>query len=132
MRSPSMLAQLALGPSEMYFAPFCTSAGTTPGSGADKVVKIGVIAPLDKGLVEFGAGIKNSAQLAIDQANAKGAIPGYKIEIEAVDMLDGTPLLDIKPYVPAFDDRPGASIGWFAGRLDRLVDARSDGRFRRG
>ena len=54
------------------------------------------------------------------------------IEIEDVDMLDGTPLLDIKPYVPAFDDRPGASIGWFAGRLDRLVDARSDGRFRRG
>jgi tRNA (Thr-GGU) A37 N-methylase len=53
------------------------------------------------------------------------------IEVEDVDMLDGTPLLDIKPYVPAFDDRAGASLGWFAGRLDRLVEARSDGRFRR-
>jgi tRNA-Thr(GGU) m(6)t(6)A37 methyltransferase TsaA len=54
---------------------------------------------------------------------------GSAIEIEDVDMLDGTPLLDIKPYIPAFDDRAGARVGWFTGRLDRLVDARADGRF---
>ena len=58
------------------------------------------------------------------------AVGASTIEIEDVDMLDGTPLLDMKPYVPAFDDRPGASIGWFAGRLDRLPEARSDDRFR--
>jgi tRNA (Thr-GGU) A37 N-methylase len=29
-------------------------------------------------------------------------------------MLDGTPLLDIKPYVPRFDVREGARDGWFA------------------
>ncbi len=29
-------------------------------------------------------------------------------------MLDGTPLLDIKPYVSAFDDRAEPKIEWFA------------------
>jgi tRNA (adenine37-N6)-methyltransferase len=58
-------------------------------------------------------------------------IRGATIEIADVDMLDGTPLLDIKPYVPAFDDRDGARIGWFAGRLDRLVEVRADRRFGR-
>jgi tRNA-Thr(GGU) m(6)t(6)A37 methyltransferase TsaA len=56
-------------------------------------------------------------------------VRGWTIEIADVDMLDGTPLLDMKPYVPALDDRPGASVGWYAGRLDRLADARSDRRF---
>ena len=56
-------------------------------------------------------------------------VVGSTIEIEDVDMLDGTPLLDIKPYIPAFDDRPGARVGWFTGRLDRLPEVRADGRF---
>jgi tRNA (Thr-GGU) A37 N-methylase len=30
-------------------------------------------------------------------------VEGNVITIEDVDILDGTPLLDIKPYVPAFD-----------------------------
>jgi len=51
------------------------------------------------------------------------------IEIADVDVLDGTPLLDIKPYVPAFDDRLDPRIGWYADRLDRLGNARSDRRF---
>jgi len=29
-----------------------------------------------------------------------------------VDMLDGTPLLDIKPFIPQFDNRDGVKIGW--------------------
>jgi tRNA (adenine37-N6)-methyltransferase len=57
------------------------------------------------------------------------AIVGSTIEIEVVDMLDGTPLLDIKPYVPAFDDRDDARIGWFVNRLDRLPETLADGRF---
>jgi tRNA (adenine37-N6)-methyltransferase len=56
-------------------------------------------------------------------------ISGTTLEIEDVDVLDGTPLLDLKPYVPAFDDRAGAAIGWFASRLDRLPGTRSDDRF---
>ncbi len=36
--------------------------------------------------------------------------------IEHPDMLDGTPLLDIKPYVPKFDRIDSASEGWAAGK----------------
>lgn len=37
--------------------------------------------------------------------------------VRGVDMLDATPLLDIKPFVPAFDHREGARIGWLTGRV---------------
>jgi tRNA-Thr(GGU) m(6)t(6)A37 methyltransferase TsaA len=38
------------------------------------------------------------------------------LDIEGVDMLDGTPLLDIKPYVPDFDARKDVKTGWYAQR----------------
>lgn len=38
------------------------------------------------------------------------------LDIEGVDMLDGTPLLDIKPYVPEFDVRTDVKTGWYAQR----------------
>ena len=38
------------------------------------------------------------------------------LEIEGVDMLDGTPLLDIKPYVPDFDIRTNTHNGWYDSR----------------
>jgi tRNA-Thr(GGU) m(6)t(6)A37 methyltransferase TsaA len=43
-----------------------------------------------------------------------------------VDVLDGTPLLDIKPYVPEFDAYPDAKAGWLDQRRDerRVADAR--------
>ena len=40
------------------------------------------------------------------------------LEIEGVDMLNGTPLLDIKPYVPDFDIRTGTRNGWYNSRLE--------------
>jgi tRNA (adenine37-N6)-methyltransferase len=58
------------------------------------------------------------------------AITGSTIDVEDVDMVDGTPLLDIKPYVPAFDARDDVRVGWFAGRLGGLSEARADDRFR--
>jgi tRNA (adenine37-N6)-methyltransferase len=58
------------------------------------------------------------------------AIRGTTLEIADLDILDGTPLLDMKPYVPAFDDRSDARIGWFAGRADLAGSTKSDGRFR--
>jgi len=51
------------------------------------------------------------------------------LRIEDVDLVDGTPLLDIKPYVPAFDSRETDRIGWFWGRLDKVFTVRSDNRF---
>lgn len=38
------------------------------------------------------------------------------LEIEGVDMLDGTPLLDIKPYVPEFEVRNETRTGWYEAR----------------
>ncbi|MDX8399421.1 MAG: TrmO family methyltransferase [Gallionellaceae bacterium] len=37
--------------------------------------------------------------------------------VESVDMLDQTPLLDIKPYIPKFDLGDSASEGWTAGKV---------------
>jgi tRNA (Thr-GGU) A37 N-methylase len=35
--------------------------------------------------------------------------------VRGVDVLDGTPLLDIKPYMPGFDIIESASDGWVGG-----------------
>jgi len=43
-------------------------------------------------------------------------INGDTLEILGVDMLDGTPLLDIKPYVPEFDVRDPVRTGWYERR----------------
>ena len=56
-------------------------------------------------------------------------IDGARLYIWEVDIVDGTPLLDIKPHVPRFDCREGATSGWLADNLDRLEAARDDGRF---
>ncbi len=52
-------------------------------------------------------------------------VEGLTLHIEDVDVVDGTPLLDIKPYVPAFDVREAAHIGWLARNVDRVRDVRS-------
>lgn len=52
-----------------------------------------------------------------------------RVDVEDVDVVDGTPLLDIKPYVPRFDVRAAERIGWFAGTIDRLDATRADDRF---
>jgi tRNA-Thr(GGU) m(6)t(6)A37 methyltransferase TsaA len=41
---------------------------------------------------------------------------GLRLKIQSVDMLDGTPLLDIKPYVPEFDTCTPDKLGWYARR----------------
>ena len=38
------------------------------------------------------------------------------LEVEGIDVLDGTPLLDIKPYVPEFDSKADARAGWYDSR----------------
>jgi tRNA (Thr-GGU) A37 N-methylase len=51
------------------------------------------------------------------------------IEFSGADMLDGTPLLDIKPYVQAFDHIAQVTSGWVTTSLDRIKQMRSDSRF---
>jgi tRNA (adenine37-N6)-methyltransferase len=41
-------------------------------------------------------------------------VEGIRLDIEGVDILDGTPLLDIKPFVPEFDNRSQATSGWLS------------------
>ncbi len=54
-------------------------------------------------------------------------IEGNRIEVQDLDILDGTPLLDIKPYVPEFDHRTEVCEGWLERVKNRDVD--SDDRF---
>jgi tRNA (adenine37-N6)-methyltransferase len=56
-------------------------------------------------------------------------IEGAVIHIEELDLLDGTPLLDIKPYVPPFDERADARYGWFEQRAHNVHSVRADARF---
>jgi len=51
------------------------------------------------------------------------------LHIRGVDMIDGTPLLDIKPYVPPFDDPERVRIGWLEAFRARIPGHRSDERF---
>lgn len=51
------------------------------------------------------------------------------LDVAEIDIVDGTPLLDIKPYVPEFDSYPNSKAGWFdeATSKRRLADGRFDG-----
>lgn len=55
-------------------------------------------------------------------------VEGNILTIEGADMLDKTPLLDIKPYITEFDAYCGEKTGWFPENID-LRNTRSDGRF---
>lgn len=53
-----------------------------------------------------------------------------RIIFRGADMLDNTPLLDIKPFVPEFDHRSGASSGWLSQYLHDEKDVKlADDRF---
>jgi tRNA-Thr(GGU) m(6)t(6)A37 methyltransferase TsaA len=55
-------------------------------------------------------------------------VRGAVLDIAEVDILDGTPLLDIKPYVPEFDSYPSSRAGWFdaSNSRRRVADDRFD------
>ncbi len=56
-------------------------------------------------------------------------IDGPLVRFRGADMLDGTPLLDIKPFVPEFDNREGSSSGWLTEYLHKTPRKFSDDRF---
>jgi len=51
------------------------------------------------------------------------------LHIENVDMVDGTPLLDIKPYVPEFDEQASVRTGWLEQARKTVSQRKSDKRF---
>ncbi len=52
-----------------------------------------------------------------------------RVNVKDMDVLDGTPLLDIKPYVPEFDHREVRGTGWLTKTAADVSEKRSDGRF---
>jgi tRNA-Thr(GGU) m(6)t(6)A37 methyltransferase TsaA len=56
-------------------------------------------------------------------------IEGNVLHIRDIDIIDGTPLLDIKPYVPEFDHREITKSGWLDENVGKLRRAKDDGRF---
>jgi len=51
------------------------------------------------------------------------------LHVENIDVIDGTPLLDIKPYIPKFDVWEVDKIGWIGKNIKKLEEAEDDGRF---
>ncbi len=56
-------------------------------------------------------------------------VEGNRLYLGDVDILNGTPLLDIKPYVPEFDQPAGARSGWLEARRGMVRSTKSDDRF---
>ena len=56
-------------------------------------------------------------------------IEGNILHIKDLDIVDGAPLLDIKPYVPEFDVRDTRKIGWLEKNINKLSKSKDDGRF---
>lgn len=56
-------------------------------------------------------------------------IEGSVLYIENVDVLDGTPLLDIKPFVPDFDGQADVCAGWLETAQNKADKHLSDDRF---
>lgn len=56
-------------------------------------------------------------------------IKGTQLSVQDVDIVNGTPLLDIKPYVPDFDVRPADRTGWLTEHVQKLPESRDNGRF---
>ena len=57
------------------------------------------------------------------------AVRGNILAIKDVDIVDGTPLLDVKPYIPAFDVITVERIGWLKGREKEVRHRKADSRF---
>lgn len=47
------------------------------------------------------------------------SIEGRVLHVRGLDLIDGTPILDIKPYIPDYDAWPDASRGWLEGMPNR-------------
>ena len=69
----------------------------------------------------------NPIGLSIVQLNK---IEDGLLHIQNVDILDGTPLLDIKPYVPAFDAQVEVRTGWLEKAREAVSSRKSDDRFK--
>jgi tRNA (adenine37-N6)-methyltransferase len=68
----------------------------------------------------------NPIGISIVQLNS---VEGNILHIQDLDIIEGTPVIDIKPYIPTFDCRKTDKIGWFKTKIDKLATTKDDGRF---
>ena len=68
-----------------------------------------------------GIGLSIVALVGVEHAG----IEGTALMVQGIDVLDKTPLLDIKPYIPKFDCFPDASEGW---TVDKAWKGKPSGR----
>jgi tRNA-Thr(GGU) m(6)t(6)A37 methyltransferase TsaA len=54
---------------------------------------------------------------------------GNELTVKGIDVLDNTPLIDIKPYVPGFDAKEVTAVGWLEKNYQNAVSLKSDDRF---
>ncbi|MFC2119838.1 tRNA (N6-threonylcarbamoyladenosine(37)-N6)-methyltransferase TrmO [Bacteroidota bacterium] len=57
-------------------------------------------------------------------------IEKHILYIENVDVIDGTPLLDIKPYVKEFENLEDLRIGWLSEKTKKAINMKADNRFK--
>jgi tRNA-Thr(GGU) m(6)t(6)A37 methyltransferase TsaA len=57
------------------------------------------------------------------------AVTGDEVAVRGIDVVDGTPLLDIKPFVPEFDAPEDTDTGWLEASEPAIRSERSDERF---
>ena len=68
----------------------------------------------------------NPIGLSVVQLNS---IENGVLRVQNLDILDGTPLLDIKPYVPEFDGQTDVRMGWLERARNSVRDKKADDRF---
>jgi len=56
-------------------------------------------------------------------------VEGNCVTVKSIDILDGTPLLDIKPFIPQFDSVSNVTTGWMDKEEYEVVKTTSDHRF---
>lgn len=74
----------------------CGKGNDTTGTG-EKTIKIGLSGPLTGDYAQYGNGVKNGAQLAVDEINEKGGVNGVKLELNAQDD-EGDPEKAVNAY----------------------------------
>jgi tRNA-Thr(GGU) m(6)t(6)A37 methyltransferase TsaA len=60
------------------------------------------------------------------------SVKGRFLQVSEIDILDGTPLLDIKPYVAEYDSYPAVASGWLRTSSSAETTCVADGRFEFG
>ena len=68
----------------------------------------------------------NPIGLSVVQLNS---IENGVLCVQNLDILDGTPLLDIKPYVPEFDGQADVRMGWLERARKAVAEKKADDRF---